>query len=231
MSHTASDLLKLQQRFNYKFNNIDLLKLALTHRSKQEKNNERLEFLGDAVLGLVIAEALFQQFKNNKEGELSRQRAFLVKGKTLTDIANEKGLGEFIQLGQGELKSGGSKRDSILADALEAIFGAIYLDSDFMTIRTVIMDIYALRLASIDAKDSFKDPKTQLQEHQQQSKLALPRYQVLVMQENSNEHYFEVACHIPQFAKPVVASGRSRREAEKQAARLTLEQLAIEVAQ
>ncbi len=228
---SSSVLLKLEQRFNYHFQDISLLKLALTHRSKHEKNNERLEFLGDAILSLVIAEALFKQFKTNNEGELSRQRAFLVKGKTLTDIANEKGLSEFLQLGQGELKSGGSKRDSILADAVEAIFGAIYLDSDFLTTKTVIMDIYATRLENINAKDSFKDAKTQLQELQQQNKLALPKYKVLVMQENSNEHYFEVLCEVPQLNKPVIASGRSRREAEKQAAKLTLKQLGIEVAQ
>lgn len=222
-----SDITKLAQRFGYEFKDTKWLELALTHRSKHEKNNERLEFLGDAILNFVIAEALFHQFENNKEGELSRQRAFLVKGKTLTDIANERELGDFIKLGQGELKSGGSKRNSILADSVEAVFGAILLDSDFQQTRDVILQVYNERLQNISATDSFKDPKTQLQEHQQQNKLALPVYEVLSMQESLNEHSFEVRCTLPQLDESLVATGRSRRDAEKNAAKLALKQLGI----
>lgn len=225
---TKSTKLKLSQRFGYEFKDESLLELALTHRSRHEKNNERLEFLGDSILNFVIADALFHQFENNKEGELSRQRAFLVKGRTLTEIANEKDLGEFIKLGQGELKSGGSKRDSILADSVEAIFGAIFLDSDFQKTRDVILNVYAERLKTIRASDSYKDPKTRLQEHQQQNKLALPIYEVLSMQEGlNNEHSFEIHCTLPQLSEGVTATGRSRRAAEKNAAQLALDALGL----
>jgi ribonuclease-3 len=210
-------LLKLSQRLGYQFNDPDLAFLALTHRSKGGTNNERLEFLGDSILNFVIADALFQRFGKAREGKLSRLRARMVKGKTLADLAREFELGDFLLLGSGEMKSGGFRRDSILADAVEALIGAIYLDSGLESARKCILDWYGDRLDDLSLEDPIKDPKTRLQEYQQGRHMPLPRYQVLLVSGPTNKQVFKVECRIPEL-EPVVAEGSSRRGAEQAAA-------------
>src|SRR5690554_992037 len=169
---------KLCQQLGIEFNDEALLLQALTHRSAAAKNNERLEYLGDAILNFVIAEELFHRFPQAKEGKMSRLRASLVKGETLAEIARELKLGEVLILGQGELKSGGFRRESILADAVEALLGALLLDSNFETVKPLILRLYDERLDAIDVTETVKDPKTRLQELLQSRKLPLPLYSV-----------------------------------------------------
>ncbi|MEC8522824.1 MAG: ribonuclease III [Pseudomonadota bacterium] len=221
-------LLKLSQRIGYTFNDESLVTLALTHRSLSGTNNERLEFLGDSILNFVIAEALFRKFPNAKEGKLSRLRARLVKGDTLAEIAKEFDLGEFLLLGSGEMKSGGHRRDSILADAVEAIIGAIYLDAGQEAASDRILAWYDSRLQSLTLEDPIKDPKTRLQEHQQANKMSLPKYTVVSVGGPGNEQIFTVSCRIPQQDEAVTAEGSSRRIAEQAAAQLFLKQLGLE---
>ncbi len=170
---------KLQQKINYQFKDIALLKLALTHRSMGRSNNERLEFLGDSILGVVISRELYKRFDHVDEGKLSRLRSHLVRGQTLAQLAGELELSDILILGPGELKSGGFRRESIQADAVEAIFGAVLLDSDFDTINTVILDLYHDLLDAINPNDSLKDPKTQLQEYLQKRSNILPKYELV----------------------------------------------------
>ena len=206
----------LYKRLAYEFSDPTLLNSALTHRSAGSENNERLEFLGDAVLGYVIADELYQRFPEADEGELSRRRASLVKGDTLADIARSLELGDYLHLGPGELKSGGFRRDSILADALEAIIGAICLDSDVGQARTVVGRLFGDHLVSLISKAPLKDPKTRLQEYLQARKLPLPDYQVLQAEGEQHAQTFTVSCEVGDTV--VQGVGASRRKAEQAAA-------------
>lgn len=209
----------------YQFSRPELLGEALTHRSAGRPNNERLEFLGDAILNCVIAEALYHQVPEADEGALSRLRALLVRGETLAQIAGELNLGEALALGSGELKSGGFRRRSILADALEAVIGAVYLDGGFEACRGLIRELFASRLESLPAAESLKDPKTRLQEYLQARQAPLPVYRLVAEQGEPHRRTFRVACEIPWLERPLEASGRSRRAAEQEAARLVLQEL------
>lgn len=220
--------LKLCQRLEYTFKDEELLVLALTHRSKGSRNNERLEYLGDSIVNFVIANQLFHQFPEAKEGKLSRLRAQMVKGKTLASIARDFDLGDFLILGSGELKSGGHRRESILADAVEAIIGAIYLDSGMAQVETCILSWFKNRLAALTLEDPIKDPKTRLQEYQQAQHLGLPKYEVIDLQGPTNEQVFTVTCSLPQIDQIIQATGSSRRSAEQASAILALAKLDIE---
>ncbi len=215
---------KLYQRINYKFNDAKHLELALTHRSAKGEHNERLEFLGDSILSLVIADALYHQFPKEQEGDLSRMRSTLVRGQTLAEIAKEFKLGEFLRLGPGELKSGGFRRESILADVVEAIIGAIYLDSDTETCRQVVLDWYETRLDAILPGVNQKDPKTQLQEYLQGRKLPLPIYSVVATKGQAHNQEFTLSCQVEGY-KEFIAKGTSRRKAEQTVAAITLEKI------
>ncbi|MCB1805397.1 MAG: ribonuclease III [Candidatus Competibacteraceae bacterium] len=214
----------LCRRLGYTFTDDALLRTALTHRSAAGANNERLEFLGDSILNFVIAEALFEHYPKAKEGELSRLRASLVKGDTLADAARAIELGDYLNLGSGELKSGGFRRDSILADALEALLAAVYLDSDFATCRALIRRLFGPQLAALPAADQLKDPKTRLQEALQARQQALPVYDVLAVSGEPHDQKFTVRCTIDN-GLVTVAEGASRRKAEQEAARQALRQL------
>lgn len=214
---------RLCAALGYTFQQPELLEEALTHRSASVCNNERLEFLGDALLSLVIAECLFQRYPKAGEGELSRLRASLVKGETLAELARHLNLGEVLRLGQGELKSGGSQRESILSDALEAIFGAAYLDGGLTACRTLILHLYRERLEELSSASELKDPKTRLQEYQQARQQPLPIYNVLEIRGEPHAQSFRVECAVAEFR--AVAVGNSRRKAEQEAARQVLEQM------
>jgi ribonuclease III len=213
---------QLSNKLNYQFKNPDLLALALTHRSANASNNERLEYLGDAVLGFVIAEALYQKFVSGPEGVLTRQRASLVKKETLAGLAKGLDLGQFLILGSGERKSGGWRRDSILANTLEAIIGAIYLDSDFETCRHFIIYLYRDLLETLTLEDTGKDSKTELQEFLQARKQPLPIYKIIVEEGEAHERVFTVECHVESLSDAISASGKSKRAAEQSAAHKTL---------
>ena len=200
------------------FSDLGLLERALTHRSASGINNERFEFLGDSILGFVIADELFARFEQADEGQLSRLRAGLVKRETLAEIARELKLGPSLNLGAGELRSGGQMRDSILADALEAIFAAIYQDAGYRTVRKVVVQLYAERLASLSLDTQQKDPKTLLQEYLQANRYDLPEYEIITTSGSQHEQLFEVSCRQKQLGKRVAASGGSRRKAEQAAA-------------
>ena len=213
----------LETVLGYPFEDKSLLELALTHRSFGARNNERLEFLGDSVLGTSVSSLLFERFAKLDEGDLSRVRANLVKQAALADIANRLGLSQHLRLGEGELKSGGFRRPSILADTFEAILGAIYLDGGFEKAQAVIHQLYEPILQSIDPKTIGKDAKTLLQEFLQAHKLALPAYTVIATHGAAHSQQFEVACDIAQLDIQVQAAGTSRRAAEQTAAKLALE--------
>ena len=215
---------RLEERLGYTFSDPALLQRALTHRSAGNNNNERLEFLGDAVLGCVIADELFRNFPHVREGRLSRLRSSLVRRETLAEIGQQLDIGDFLQLGPGERKSGGHRRASILSDAVEAIFGAIYLDSDFIHSQQCILRLYADRLASLSDKVVLKDAKTRLQELLQSRHLELPTYTLLNAGGQAHARQFEVLCEVAGQA-PCRGSGSSRRHAEQQAASRMLEQL------
>jgi ribonuclease-3 len=204
------------------FTDIALLQQALTHRSAATINNERLEYLGDAILSFVIAEALFNRFPQVKEGKLSRLRASLVKGVTLAEIGRELRLGEVLILGPGELKSGGFRRESILADTVEAIFGALYQDSGLEVVKTLILRLYEERLSAIDVNEVVKDAKTRLQELLQSRKQPLPLYSVKEVKRADNEPLFEASCQVAILKKLIIAQGSSHRKAETTAAERAL---------
>lgn len=204
------------------FSDISLLQQALTHRSAASRNNERLEYLGDAILSFVIAEALFNRFPQVKEGKLSRLRASLVKGVTLAEIGRELRLGEVLILGPGELKSGGYRRESILADTVEAIFGALYQDSGLEVVKALILRLYEERLAAIDVNEVVKDAKTRLQELLQSRKQPLPLYSVKEVKRADNEPLFEASCQVAILKKLIIAQGSSHRKAETTAAERAL---------
>jgi ribonuclease III len=210
---------RLERALGYRFAQQDLLRQSLTHRSYGSPHNERLEFLGDSVLNCVIATLLYERFGSLREGDLSRQRANLVRQDTLADIAQGLKLGDYLRLGEGELKSGGFRRPSILADGLEAILGAIYLDAGFGAARTAIEGLYQTLLAQVDPKVSAKDPKTELQELLQARKLPLPHYALVATRGEAHAQEFEVDCAIPSLDIRVFGVGSSRRNAEQAAAR------------
>lgn len=218
------DIGQLQKALRYSFKDSALLQEALTHRSVGSHNNERLEFLGDAVLGMLVAEELFKRFPDASEGEMSRMRASLVRGDVLAKIAQSLELGEYLKLGPGELKSGGFRRASILADALEAILGAIYLDSRLTVCRDFVMHHFASRLASISPGDVLKDPKTRLQEYLQARQMPLPEYNVLAVEGEAHKQLFTVECRV-EGLEPMTASASSRRKAEQAAAESVLKEL------
>ncbi len=199
-----------------------MLEQALTHKSSGHNNNERLEYLGDAVLGFIIADIVYQKFPDASEGELTWLRASLVKGKKLAEISREIQLSEQVKLGTGELKSGGWRRDSILADTLEALIGAIYLDSNIESCRNVILKIYQHHLDGIDPTNIKKDAKTQLQEYLQSQKQNRPDYKIISATGASHEPEFTVSCKIDLFDEPVIATGKSKRKAEQAAAEKAL---------
>lgn len=217
---------RLLQRIGYQFRNQDLLVAALTHRSVGRINNERLEFLGDSILSFVVADMLYQQFPDIDEGKLSRLRSLLVKGDNLAKIARSLELGECIQLGGGEIKSGGHRRSSILADALEALIGAVYVDSDETNARAVIERLLGEQIDSLSPKMALKDGKTRLQELMQGRHLALPEYDVISVQGEAHCQQFTICCKVENLPDAVCAQGSSRRKAEQAAALQTLELLA-----
>jgi len=216
---------KLCRRIGYFFADLGLLELALTHRSFGGKNNERLEFLGDSILNYVIAEELFHRFPKAKEGELSRLRASLVKGDTLAELAREFQLGDFLKLGAGELKSGGFRRDSILADAVEGIIGGMYLDAGMDVSRQHILAWYKDRLDATSLKVVTKDAKTRLQEFLQARKHALPQYEVVEILGEPHDQTFHVHCLVELCDQAIEGTGNSRRIAEQNAAAAALKLL------
>ncbi len=225
---SSPDLDQLQRRIGYLFNDPAHLLLALTHRSYGNDNNERLEFLGDSIVNMAIAESLFLTFENAREGQLSRLRARMVKGVTLAEIGREFELGQYLRLGSGELKSGGYRRESILADAVESIIGAIYLDSDFETCRTQVLRWFEQRLQKLSIQDTQKDPKTRLQEYLQSRQFPLPQYDVISVDGEAHAQTFHVSCALPSLDRKAVGVGNSRRIAEQQAARNALKALGVE---
>lgn len=219
------DFTGLYRKLGYHFKDPNLLSLALTHRSIHgQNNNERLEFLGDSILNLVIAQALFDAFGQAREGQLSRLRADLVSGASLAKLAREVGLGEYLHLGPGELKSGGYRRDSILADAFEAVIGALYLDSGMDCCRDAVLTWFADRLQGLDLKLP-KDAKTQLQEHLQAQRLSLPVYSVVSVVGQPHDQTFYVSCSVPEIDVVGEGQGGSRRRAEQVAAQAVLDQM------
>lgn len=224
--NTVSDqqLEALAERLEHAFSDLSLLRQALTHRSAASHNNERLEFLGDSLLNFIIAEALFANHTQLPEGDLSRLRAHLVKGDTLAQIAREIGLSDYLILGGGELKSGGYRRDSILADAVEAIIAATYLDAGMDACQDLVLRLYRDRLKDVDPKKMGKDAKTRLQEWLQKRKAPLPQYEVLKISGPAHDQTFHVACHV-EGLPPFEASAGSRRKAEQLAAEKALDKL------
>jgi len=216
-------LLRLCKAMDYQFENPDVLEEALTHRSKSGKNNERLEYLGDSILGFLIAKRLFNLFPEATEGELSRSRSKLVKGDTLAKLAKTLNLGDYLLLGPGELKSGGYRRNSTLADAFEAVIGAIYLDGGMSCADDFVGRQFAELLENISLDDTLKDPKTQLQEYLQARKQALPEYSVVATSGSDHAQIFRVQCVVVGLPSPTIGEGTSRRKAEQAAARRALD--------
>ena len=216
---------RLQQAIGYNFAQPALLGQALTHRSHGTPHNERLEFLGDSVLNCVVAAELCSRFGGAREGDLSRLRANLVRQETLHRIAQALSLGECLRLGEGELKSGGHARPSILADALEALFGAVFLDGGFGAAQETILRLYGSALAEVDPKATGRDPKTTLQEFLQARHIALPKYVVVSTSGAAHSQQFEVECVIPELSVRTAGTGNSRRVAEQDAAQRAYEQV------
>ncbi len=217
------DLKALEQRLGYTFVSSELLQQAVTHRSHGAVHNERLEFLGDAVLNCTIAQVLFQKYARLDEGDLSRLRANLVKQSSLADIAERIALSDFMRLGEGERKSGGFRRPSILADTMEATFGAVLVDGGFDAARDVIARLFDPVIKVMDPKTLGKDSKTVLQEYLQGKRLPLPLYTVVETRGAAHNQEFEVECAIPKLEISVRGSGRSRRAAEQSAAKLAFD--------
>lgn len=224
----SAALSRLERQLGYSFKDQDLMILALTHRSFAGRNNERLEFLGDAILNFVAGEALFERFPQAREGQLSRLRARLVKGETLAILARGFDLGEYLRLGSGELKSGGFRRESILADALEALIGAIYLDAGMEAARERVLAWLSSELDGLTLVDTNKDPKTRLQEFLQSRGCDLPRYEVVDIQGDPHCRIFVVECQITLLNDKTIGQGASRRIAEQVAAAAALIALGVE---
>ncbi len=219
------DLSLLCKEIDYQFADIRLLQQALTHRSVGSNNNERLEFLGDAILSFIISDVIYHKFSGIDEGQLSRLRAALVKGDNLANKARTLNLGQYLKLGAGELKSGGFQRASILADALEAIIGAVYLDANEPSVRQFILTLFAGELENINLDRATKDPKTRLQELLQSRGCPVPEYEVIEVEGKTHQQVFTVSCNIESLGQSVSAKGSSRRKAEQMAAEKVLEQL------
>lgn len=215
----------LCKKLGLTFNNPAIFTMALTHRSFSSKNNERLEFLGDSILGFVIAQRLYELFPSACEGALSRLRASLVNQSSLAELAREHQLGDYLLLGSGELKSGGFRRDSILSDALEAVMAALFIDQGIEACQQWISRLFAERLASLSLDNWQKDPKTQLQELMQAKKMDLPDYELISMSGLAHEQTFKVKCTVSLIAKACIGSGISRKKAEQAAAEQMLELL------
>ncbi|MBY0576752.1 MAG: ribonuclease III [Gallionellaceae bacterium] len=209
---------KLCRQLGYEFNQPQLLSRALTHRSYAPEHNERLEFLGDSILGCVIAKYLYGNYPQLSEGELSRLRSNLVKEETLATLAQQLDLGSYLKLGEGERKSGGFRRPSILADAMEALFGAVLLDSGFADAEKVVLGLFVPYLAQVDVQTLGKDAKTLLQEYLQGKRIPLPTYNIIATQGEAHAQSFRVECMIPSLKIATRGEGSSRRNAEQQAA-------------
>jgi ribonuclease-3 len=217
------------QALGYQFRDPLWLDLALTHRSLSgARNNERLEFLGDSILNFVIADFLYQHYPNENEGRLSRLRALLVKQETLADVARELKLGDHLKLGAGELKSGGFRRESILADTVEAVLGGIYRDCEDMPLCAQrVLAWFGDRLVTVGQETVLKDPKSRLQEFLQGRRLPLPTYTVVSIEGEAHNQFFHVSCEVPGLPLPTEGHGISRRYAEQDAATQALSQLGI----
>lgn len=225
MSKNSRIYASLTQKIGYEFVDQSLLISALTHRSASVGHNERLEFLGDSILNFIVAEALFEQFPDAREGEMSRLRASLVKGDTLAEVAQEMGLSEYLILGEGEMKSGGFRRASILADCVEAIIGAIFRDAGIDAAREAVLRWYAKRLKTVSLTNNEKDPKTQLQEWLQARRMQLPVYALVKTAGESHSQNFTVECRTEASSSVATATGLNRRQAEKLAAEKMLKNL------
>jgi len=221
----SKQLEQLGSSLGYAFRKEGLLKQALTHRSYSSQHNERLEFLGDSVLNCAVARALFDAFPDLPEGTLSRMRANLVRQETLAEIATRLKLGDFILLGEGELKSGGFRRPSILADTLESIIGAVFLDDGFEAAQSLVLRLFQPAIASIDPNASGKDAKTRLQEWLQGKRHALPNYKLAGTLGEAHDQIFVVTCQVPALGITTQGQGRSRRAAEQEAALAVLKQV------
>jgi ribonuclease-3 len=216
---------RLEQALGHRFLDVSLLLTALTHRSHSLPHNERLEFLGDSILNGVVARQLFDRFPELPEGDLSRLRANLVRQDSLHQLALKLSLGNFLRLGEGELKSGGNQRPSILADTLEALFGAVWLDAGYDAASAVIVRLYSDMLAAIAPGQPIKDAKTRLQEHLQGRRLALPKYALTATEGEAHAQHFKISCAIDALNIRTEGSGGSRRAAEQMAAERALESL------
>lgn len=221
----TQDYTPLFQQLGYTFKDPELLRTALTHRSAGTPHNERLEFLGDSIVNYIMAEAVFQRFPRAREGELTRMRSSLVKGDTLAELARELKLGDYLLLGGGELKSGGWRRTSILSDAMEAVIGALFLDAGMEMCRDFLYRLYRERLQNLAPASYPKDAKTRLQEYLQAHKQALPEYEVVAVDGDPHEQYFEVRCHLPSHKRVTQGRAKSRRHAEQAAAQHALDLL------
>lgn len=219
---------ELQDKLSYRFDDAALLKQALSHRSVGAQNNERLEYLGDSILSFVIADELYRLFPSAREGELSRLRSQLVKGDTLAKIAQELDVGASLLLGDGEKKTGGASRESILADSIEALLGAIYLDSGLSEAKRTILHLFSARINELSLSDTRKDSKSKLQELLQAKKLSLPEYEVIQVDGDGHAQVFTVACIVKNTAYKPTATATSRKKAEKLAATQMLEYLTQE---
>lgn len=215
----------LCKKLGLAFNNPDLFVMALTHRSASANNNERLEFLGDSILGFVIANKLYDMFPDAPEGVLSRLRASLVNQSSLAEIAREHQFGDYLRLGQGEMKSGGFRRESILSDALEAVIGALFKDQGMEACQQWIEQLFTGKLDQLSLDNWQKDPKTQLQEMMQAKKLDLPEYSLITMSGLAHEQMFKVKCTVPLIEEATIGTGVSRKKAEQSAAELMLKLL------
>jgi len=216
---------QLSKRLGYKYNDLAVLQHALTHRSMGAINNERLEFLGDSLVNFMIADALFHQFDRLPEGDMSRVRAHLVKGDTLAVIGREYQLSDYLVLGPGELKSGGFRRDSIIADAVEAIIASVYEDGGLDACRQLVTRFYRKRLAELDPKKVGKDPKTRLQEYLQSQNADLPEYSIISVNGAAHDQEFTVSCYVGKLNSKFEAIATNRRKAEQKAAEIALEAL------
>ena len=225
----SDGLRRLMQALGYQFDHIDWLLLALTHRSVSgNRNNERLEFLGDSILNFIIADYLYQKFPQEQEGRLSRLRSSLVRQDTLAELARDLKLGDYLNLGPGELKSGGFRRDSILADTVEAIIGGIFRDcGDMRVCSELILGWYGGRLQALDAEVVLKDSKSRLQEYLQSRHQPLPTYTVLSIDGEAHNQHFVVTCQVPGHDQQTRGEGASRRHAEQEAAAAALQLLQV----
>ena len=223
--------LYMKNVLGHDFRNTELLTTALTHRSFSREHNERLEFLGDALLGMFIADELFIKFPEAAESDLTRLRSSLVKQETLAQLARQLDLGSQIRFGIGENKSGGRQKESLLANTMEALIGAIYLDSDLENCRRFILNVYASLLDELTIDNIPIDPKSELQEYLQAGKKSLPAYNVVAEEGEAHDKLFTIECYVDGIAKPIVAQGRSKRNAEQTAARTALQMIALDVEQ